>query len=174
MSGCNTGATWRSLGALYESPRLVAVVLAVRRSRTAAAQSHTSCWGLWLLRAGVAGAEPLRKPSSARPQLDDAAQDLEHRCDQLVDRAPTDGAAAALPGVGAARKSAWRLSAARHVSHGAVMFAVGPLGNRIAAEAKIRARRIAARPTAGVWGERDDLLGGAQAWVSEGGSLGVR
>jgi hypothetical protein len=37
----------------------------------------------------------LRKPSSVRPQLDDAAQDVEYRRNQLVDHALTDGAAAA-------------------------------------------------------------------------------
>jgi hypothetical protein len=62
----------------------------------------------------------------------------------------------------------------RHVGHGAVMFAVGPLGNRTAAEVKIRVARIAARPAAGLWGERADFFGGSQAWVGEGGSLGAR
>ena len=62
----------------------------------------------------------------------------------------------------------------RHVGHGAVMFAVGPLGNRTAAEVKIRVPRIAARPAAGLWGERADLFGGGQAWVGEGGCLGGR
>ena len=62
----------------------------------------------------------------------------------------------------------------RHVGHGAVMFAVGPLGNRTAAEVKIRVPRIAARPAADLWGERADLFGGGQAWVGEGGCLGAR
>src|SRR5262245_37948580 len=61
----------------------------------------------------------------------------------------------------------------RHVGQGAVMFAVGPLGNRTAAEVKIRVPRIAARPAADLWGERADLFGGAQAWVGEGGCLGA-
>ena len=59
----------------------------------------------------------------------------------------------------------------RHVGHGAVMFAVGPLGNRTAAEVKIRVPRIAARPAANLWGERADLFGGSQAWVGVGGCL---
>ena len=42
----------------------------------------------------------------------------------------------------------------RRVGHGAVVFAVGPPGNRTAAEAKIRVPRIAARPAADPWGER--------------------
>jgi hypothetical protein len=50
----------------------------------------------------------------------------------------------------------------RHVGHGAVVFAVGPLGNWIAAEAKIRVPWIAVRPAAGLWGKRDDLLGGGE------------
>src|SRR5262245_7106667 len=62
----------------------------------------------------------------------------------------------------------------RHVGHGAVMFAVGPLGNRTATEVKIRVPRIAARPAANLWGERADLFGGGQAWVGEGGCLGAR
>ena len=62
----------------------------------------------------------------------------------------------------------------RHVGHGAVMFAVGPLGNGTAAEVKIRMPRIAARPAASLWGERADLFGGSQAWVGEGGGLGAR
>jgi hypothetical protein len=59
----------------------------------------------------------------------------------------------------------------RHVGHGAVMFAVGPLGNRTAAEVKIGVTRIAAWPAAGLWGKRADLCGGGQAWAGE---LGVR
>jgi hypothetical protein len=62
----------------------------------------------------------------------------------------------------------------RHVGHGAVMVAVGTLGNRTAAEVKIRVPRIAARPAADLWGERADLVGGGQAWVGEGGYLGAR
>ena len=62
----------------------------------------------------------------------------------------------------------------RHVGHGAVMFAVGPLGNRTAAEVKIRVPRIAARPAANLWGERADLFGGGQAWVGESDCLGGR
>src|SRR5262249_50220232 len=62
----------------------------------------------------------------------------------------------------------------RHVGHGAVMFAVGPLGNGTAAEVKIRVSRIAARPAANLWGERADLFGGGQAWVGEVGYLGAR
>jgi hypothetical protein len=50
----------------------------------------------------------------------------------------------------------------RHVGHGAVMFAVGPLGNWIAAEVKIRVPRVATRPAAGPWGKREDLLGGSE------------
>ena len=61
-----------------------------------------------------------------------------------------------------------------HVGHGAVMFAVGPLGNGTAAEVKIRMPRIAARPAANLWGERADLFGGSQAWVGVGGCLGAR
>ena len=60
----------------------------------------------------------------------------------------------------------------RRVGHGAVVFAVGPPGNRIAAEAKIRARRIAARPAAGPRGECHDLLDSGEIWVGEGGCLG--
>jgi hypothetical protein len=48
----------------------------------------------------------------------------------------------------------------RHVGHGAVMFAVRPRGNRIAAEVKIRAPRVAIWPAAGVWGERENLFSG--------------
>ena len=62
----------------------------------------------------------------------------------------------------------------RRVGHGAVVFAVGPPGNRIAAEAKIRARRIAARPAAGPRGECHDLLDSGEIWVGEGGCLGGR
>ena len=62
----------------------------------------------------------------------------------------------------------------RRVGHGAVVFAVGPPGSRTAAEAKIRVPRIAVRPAAGPWGERDDFFGGGQAWVGEGGCLGGR
>ena len=36
-----------------------------------------------------------RSRCSVQPQTDDAAQDVEHRCDQLVDHALTDGAVAA-------------------------------------------------------------------------------
>ena len=38
-------------------------------------------------------------------------------------------------------------------------FAVGPFGDWIAAEVKIRAHRVATWPAAGPWGKRDDLLG---------------
>ena len=62
----------------------------------------------------------------------------------------------------------------RRVGQGVVMFAVGPPGNRTAAEVKIRAPRIAVRPAAVLRGERDDLFGGGQAWVGEGGCLGGR
>src|SRR5262245_66078057 len=62
----------------------------------------------------------------------------------------------------------------RHVGHGAVMFAVGPLGNRTAAEVKIRVSRIAARPAANLWGERQDLFSDSRAQVDEGGGLGAR
>ena len=62
----------------------------------------------------------------------------------------------------------------RRVGHGAVVFAVGPPGNRTAAEVKIRARRIAARPAAVPRSERDDLFGGGETWVGEGGCLGGR
>jgi hypothetical protein len=62
----------------------------------------------------------------------------------------------------------------RHVGHRAVVFAVRPPGNRTAAEAKTWETRIAARPAAGLWGERADLCGGGQAWVGEGGCLGAR
>jgi hypothetical protein len=62
----------------------------------------------------------------------------------------------------------------RPVGQGAVLFAIGPLGNGAAAEAKIGASRVAARPSASLWGERDDLLGGGQAWVGESGGLGGR
>jgi hypothetical protein len=62
----------------------------------------------------------------------------------------------------------------RRVGHGAVMFAIGPPGHRTSAEVKIRVPRIAARPAANLWGERADLFGGSQAWVGEGGCLGVR
>ena len=62
----------------------------------------------------------------------------------------------------------------RRVGHGAVMFAVGPPGNRTAAEVKIRVRRIAARPAASPRGERADLFGCGQTWVGEGGCLGGR
>jgi hypothetical protein len=51
-----------------------------------------------------------------------------------------------------------------------VMFAVGPLGNRMAAKVKIRMPRIAARPAAGLWGERADLFGGSQASIGESGA----
>jgi hypothetical protein len=56
----------------------------------------------------------------------------------------------------------------RHVGHGAVSFAVGLPGNRTAAEVKIWAPRIAARPAASLRAERADLFGGAQAWAGEG------
>ena len=62
----------------------------------------------------------------------------------------------------------------RRVGHGAVVFAVGPLGNRTAAEVKIRAPRIAARPAAVTRSERDDFFGGGETWVGEGGCLGGR
>src|SRR5262245_1700376 len=55
------------------------------------------------------------------------------------------------------------VSPRRHVGHGAVMFAVGLLGNWITAEVKIRVPRIAVRPAAGSWGERAYFFGGGQA-----------
>ena len=58
------------------------------------------------------------------------------------------------PDADAMPAASWR----RHVSHGAVVFTVRPLSNWIAAEAKIRAPRIATRPAAGPWGKRDDLF----------------
>jgi hypothetical protein len=62
----------------------------------------------------------------------------------------------------------------RHVRHGAVMFAVGPLGNRTAAEVKIGVTRIAAWPATGLWGECANLFGGGQAWAGEGGCFDAR
>src|SRR5262245_31397970 len=62
----------------------------------------------------------------------------------------------------------------RHVGHGVVMFAVGPLGNWIAAKVKIRVPRVATRPAASIWGERVDLFSSGQAWVGEGGRQGGR
>jgi hypothetical protein len=62
----------------------------------------------------------------------------------------------------------------RHVGHGAVMSAVRLLGNRTAAEVKIGVTRIAARPAAGLRGERADLFSGGQARAGEGGYLGAR
>ena len=62
----------------------------------------------------------------------------------------------------------------RHIGHGAVMFTVGPLGNWIAAEVKIRVPRVAARPAAGLWSERVDFFGDGQAWISAGGCPGAR
>ena len=60
----------------------------------------------------------------------------------------------------------------RGVCPNTMRFTIGPPGNRTAAEAKIN--RIAARPAAGLWGERADLFGGAQARAGEGGSRGAR
>ena len=48
------------------------------------------------------------------------------------------------------------------VGQGVVLFTVGPPGNWIAAEVKIRVPRVAVWPAAGFWGERDDLLGGSE------------
>jgi hypothetical protein len=48
-----------------------------------------------------------------------------------------------------------------------MLFAIGRLGNRTAAEAKLGAPRVAARPAADLWGERADLFGA-------GGCLGAR
>jgi hypothetical protein len=62
----------------------------------------------------------------------------------------------------------------RHVGHGAVMFAVRPLGHRTAAEVKIRVTRIPARPAAGLWGERVDRVGSGLARAGAGGCLGAR
>src|SRR5262245_1369274 len=61
----------------------------------------------------------------------------------------------------------------RLVGHSVVMVAVGRRGNWGAAETKTRVRRVAVRPTAGLWGECDDLLGGGQAClgVRQGGLL---
>src|SRR5262245_3107744 len=53
------------------------------------------------------------------------------------------------------------VSLRRRVGHGAVMFAVGSLGNWIAAETKIQAPWIAVRPAAGFRGERVDLFSSA-------------
>jgi len=50
----------------------------------------------------------------------------------------------------------------RPAGQGAMLFAIGPFGNRTAAEAETRLPRIAIRPTAGPWGERADRLGGAR------------
>jgi hypothetical protein len=80
---------------------------------------------------------------------------------------------AALRGARAAIRRRARLQR-RYVGLSVVPFAVGPLRNRIAAEAKSRVTRIAARPAAGVRGERVDFLGGGQAWVGGGGCLGAR
>src|SRR5262249_27682661 len=44
-------------------------------------------------------------------------------------------------------------------------FAVRPLGNWIAAKVKIRAPRVAIRPTASLRGERANLLGGGSTWI---------
>jgi hypothetical protein len=57
----------------------------------------------------------------------------------------------------------------RYIGHGAVLFAVGSPGDRIAAEVKIGVTRIAARPPAGVWDERADFFGDGGAWVGAGG-----
>jgi hypothetical protein len=70
-------------------------------------------------------------------------------------------------GGGVAREPRWR------VGYGAVCFAVGSLGNRTAAEVKIRVPRIAARPAENLWSERADLFGGG-SWIGEGGCLGAR
>jgi hypothetical protein len=60
-------------------------------------------------------------------------------------------------------------------SHGAMMFAVRLGHHWTAAKVKIRAARIATWPTAGLWGERENLFGGAKAWVvGEAGCLGAR
>src|SRR5262245_42124533 len=60
----------------------------------------------------------------------------------------------------------------RHVGQSAMAFAVRPFGDWITTKVKIRVLRVAARPTAGFWGERADLFGGGQAWVGKGGRQG--
>jgi hypothetical protein len=54
------------------------------------------------------------------------------------------------------------------------MVAVGLLDNWITAEVKIQVPGVAARPAAGVGGERADLFRGGQARIDEGGCLGAR
>jgi hypothetical protein len=49
-----------------------------------------------------------------------------------------------------------------NVGHGAMTFAVRPLDNWVAAEAKIRVRGITIWPPAGIWDKRGDLFGGRQ------------
>ena len=75
----------------------------------------------------------------------------------------TDG-----PGTGAPPAASPRRRAGQDV----VVRAVWPLGNGAAAEAEIVVPGIAARPAAGPRSERDDLLGGGQAWAGEGGYRG--
>jgi hypothetical protein len=41
-----------------------------------------------------------------------------------------------------------------------MVLAIGLLNNWIAAKVKLRVLRVAARPAAGVWSERADLLSG--------------
>jgi hypothetical protein len=65
------------------------------------------------------------------------------------------------------------VSLRRRIGQGAVAFAVGPFGNRFAAEVKIAVLGIAAWPAARIWGERADLLGGGRAWIGDGGCRGV-
>jgi len=62
----------------------------------------------------------------------------------------------------------------RQVGLGAVTWAVRRPDSRSTAEEKIGAPRIAARPAAAPLAEREDLFGGGQAWVGEGGGLGAR
>jgi hypothetical protein len=59
----------------------------------------------------------------------------------------------------------------RHVGRGAVMLAVGPPGNRTAAKVKIRMPRIAARPAADFWDERNNFFGGGRPEIGEGSCL---
>jgi hypothetical protein len=61
----------------------------------------------------------------------------------------------------------------RRVSHGTVVRSRASC-NRTAAETKIRARRIPARPPAGPRSERVDLFSSGKTWIGENGGLGTR
>ena len=62
----------------------------------------------------------------------------------------------------------------RRVGRGVVEFAIWRPKNRVAAEAKIGARRISGRPLTSIRSEAENFGSGGQTWVGGGGCLGVR